>query len=142
MKILAENYATEPLYSMTLLDYYLPRGDHQAALEAMLRLGDRLGIEDPALKSQIATLSLIVGSNDDASTYAEAAVTEEPELELAWWAALRTRTANERYDEAVEALGVLEEKFGHKLRTTALKQDKLLARLLETEQFKAWAEAE
>jgi hypothetical protein len=142
LTVLVENYATEPLYSMTLLDYYLPRGNHQAALEALLRLGDRLGVEDPALKSQIATLSLIVGNVDDASTYAEAAVAEEPELELAWWAALRSRTAKERYDEAVEALGVLEDRFGHKLRTTALEKDKLLARLMETEQFKAWSEAE
>lgn len=139
---LAEYFPDNPLYATTLLDYYLPQRDYAAARAALLLLGERLGIQDPALKSHLATLSLLVGNQQDASDYAEAAAAEDPGLELAWWAVLRSRTANQRYDEAIDALDVLEGKFGHKLRTTALKQDRLLAQLMETDQFKSWAKPE
>ncbi len=137
---LNEHFSTDPLYAMTLLDYHLPRRDYGAARAALLGLGERLGVEDPALKSHLATLSLLVGENQAASDYAEAAVARDAELELAWWAVLRSRTANERYDEAMAALGVLEADFGHKLTAKALQQDSLLAQLTETEQFKRRAE--
>ena len=135
-----EHLAGDPLYALTLLDYYLPRRDYDEARTALQKLGERLGVVDPALKSHLATLSLLVGDTQAASDYAEAAVAEDSQLELAWWAVLRSRTASERYDEAVTALQVLEAEFGHKLLADALKQDSLLAQLLQTEQFKSWAE--
>ena len=136
---LAENYANEPLFATMLLDYYLPNGDFDSAMQAMRGLGNRLVEPDAALKSRMATLALILGNTEEADAYAESAVEIEPELELAWWAALRTRTAQEKYAEAVQALTVLERQFGHKLRTTALENDSNLAVLLETDEFKAWS---
>jgi hypothetical protein len=139
LETLAQNYANEPLFASMLLDYYLPNGDFESAMQAMLRLGNRLGEPDAALKARMATLALILGDTEQADTYAEAAVEAEPELELGWWAVLRTRTAQEKYAEAVQALTVLERQFGHKLRTTALENDSILATLLDTDEFKAWS---
>lgn len=139
---LAENYASEPRYSAMLLDYQLPRRQFEQALMTMQRLKSRLGTEDAALNSQLATLELILGKTDDAARHAEAAIVAEPRSELAWWAVLRTRTAEERFDDAVAALQVLEDEFGHKLRGSALERDAGLAKLLETDQFKAWQAAE
>jgi len=139
---LAENFAGEPLYTVMLLDYYLPRRQFQQGLDALLRLQTRLGTEDAAILSQLATLELILGNVEDASTYAEAAVASETESELAWWAVLRTRTAQGQYDEAVRALTVLEKEFGHKLRGDALNRDAGLAQLAESDQYKAWRDGE
>ena len=135
---LAANYSAEPRYATMLLDYYLPRRDYELAQEALLRLKDRLGTDDAAISSQLATVELILGNTDEADRYAESAVVSEPRLELAWWAALRTRTATARYDRAIEALDVLEREFGHSLRGDVLEKDAGLAVLLETEEFKAW----
>ena len=122
-----------------LLDYHLPNGDFDSAMQGMLRLGNRLGGPDAALKARMSTLALILGNTEEADAYAESAIEMEPELELAWWSVLRTRTAQEQFDEAVQALTVLERQFGHKLRTTALEKDRILATLLETDEFKAWS---
>ena len=135
---LAANYAANPRYATMLLDHYLPKRDYQPALEALLRLKNRLGTDDAAINSQLATIQLILGNTDAAERHAEAAVASEPQLELAWWAALRARTAASRYDRAVEALDVLESEFGHQLRGDVLEKDSGLAVLLETEEFKSW----
>ncbi len=139
---LAEHYSTDPKYTVMLLDYYLPKRDFQQALDAVLRLKDRLGTDDAAINAQLATLELILGNTSDAGGYAESAVSSEPGSELAWWAALRTRTAQEQYDAAVDALTVLEDEFGHKLRGKALERDAGLAKLLETDQYQTWLAAE
>ena len=136
---MAEHFPNNPLFATMLLDYYLPNGDFESAMQGMLRLGNRLGGPDAALKARMATLALILGDTEGADAYAESAIELEPELELAWWSALRTRTAQQQYAEAVQALTVLERQFGHKLRTTALKDDSVLATLLETDEFKTWA---
>ncbi len=135
---LAANYAANPRYTTMLLDYYLPKREYQPALEALLRLKDRLGTDDAAINSQLATIELILGNKDAAKRHAEAAVASEPKLELAWWAALRARTAAAEYDQAIEALEVLETEFGHQLRGDVLKKDSGLAELLDTEEFKSW----
>ena len=139
---ISDHYGGEPRYSAMLLDYQLPRKQFEQALLTMQRLKARLGTEDAAINSQLATLELILGNTESASTHAEAAVSAEPGSELAWWAVLRTRTASGQFDEAVEALTVLEDDFGHKLRGDALGRDSGLAKLLETDQFKAWKDAE
>lgn len=136
---MAEEFPNNPLFATMLLDYYLPNGDFESAMQGMLRLGNRLGGPDAALKARLSTLALILGDTEGADSYAESAIEMEPELELGWWSALRTRTAQEQYAEAVQALTVLERQFGHKLRTTALEGDSVLATLLETDEFKAWA---
>ncbi|MGB5166351.1 MAG: hypothetical protein WBN09_06905 [Woeseiaceae bacterium] len=136
---MAEHFPNNPLFATMLLDYYLPNGDFESAMQGMLRLGNRLGGPDAALKARMATLALILGDTEGADAYAESAIELEPELELAWWSALRTRTAQQQYGEAVQALTVLERQFGHKLRTTALKDDSVLATLLETDEFKTWS---
>jgi hypothetical protein len=136
---MAEQFPNNPLFATMLLDYYLPNADFDSAMQGMLRLGNRLGGPDAALKARMSTLALILGNTEEADAYAESAIEMEPELELAWWSVLRTRTAQEQFDEAVQALTVLERQFGHKLRTTALEKDRILATLLETDEFKAWS---
>ncbi len=142
LTIISDYYGGEPRYSAMLLDYQLPRKQYEQALLTMQRLKARLRTEDAAINSQLATLELILGNVDSASTHAEAAVSAEPGSELAWWAVLRTRTAAGQFDQAIEALAVLEDEFGHKLRGDALGRDSGLAKLLETDQFKAWKDAE
>ncbi len=142
LTIISDYYGGEPRYSAMLLDYQLPRKQYEQALLTLQRLKARLKTEDAAINSQLATLELILGNVDSASTHAEAAVSAEPGSELAWWAVLRTRTAAGQFDQAVEALAVLEDEFGHKLKGDALGRDSGLAKLLETDQYKAWKDAE
>ena len=69
------------------------------------------------------------------------ATESEPGLELAWWTLLRTRTAAQDYEAALEPLTALEERFGHLLIPQALRRDPFLKVLIEQPEYQQWRAA-
>jgi tetratricopeptide (TPR) repeat protein len=131
-------YPEEPLFSLMLLDYYFPTRKYQEALDALLRLQSRLQVQDSAMTARLSAALLVLGNNEDAFAYAEAAVELEPGLELGWWSALRARVAMEQFAGAVEALDALEKQFGYTLGVDAFDKDPAMAPLLRSEEYEAW----
>ncbi len=131
-------YPDEPLYSLMLLDYYFPSRKYEQAMQALLRLQSRLGVQDSAMLARLSAASLVLGNAEDASSYAEQAVQIEPGLELGWWSALRARTTMLDYDTAVEALDELEKTFGYTLGPEAFEKDPSMAELLLSDEYEAW----
>jgi hypothetical protein len=136
---MAEHFPEDPLYSLMLLDYYVPSKMFEEAVAALQRTYAEFGFEDAAMESRISAITLAMGNGTDANAYAERAVLQEPQLELAWWSALRARVAVEDFAGAVEALQQLEEHHGHTLGAEQLQGDESFAQLLASEDFKAWA---
>jgi hypothetical protein len=136
---MAEHFPEEPLYSLMLLDYYVPAKMFEEAVAALQRTYAKFGFEDAAMESRISAITLAMGNGTDANAYAERAVLLEPQLELAWWSALRGRVAVEDFAGAVEALQRLEEHHGHTLGAEQLQGDQSFAKLLASEDFKTWA---
>jgi hypothetical protein len=136
---MAEHFPEEPLYSLMLLDYYVPAKMFEEAVAALQRTYSKFGFEDAAMESRISAITLAMGNGTDANAYAERAVLLEPQLELAWWSALRGRVAVEDFAGAVEALQRLEEHHGHTLGAEQLQGDESFAKLLASEDFKTWA---
>jgi len=136
----AKYFPDEPLYSLMLLDYYFPAGRYEDAAQSLLRLQERLGVQEAAMQARLSATALVMGNADDASAYADTAIGLEPTLELGWWSALRARVALSQFDRSVEALQQLERQFGQSLGPEALKADKSFGDLVASEAYKGWLE--
>ena len=134
-------FPEEPLYSLMLLDYYFPSRQYEQAMDALLRLQSRLGVQDSAMSARLSAASLVQGNAEEALSYAEQAVQIEPGLELGWWSALRARTAMRQYGKAVEALDQLEKTFGYTLGPEAFEKDPSMADLLLSSEYETWLES-
>lgn len=139
--VMAEHFPNEPLYSLMLLDYYVPTRRYDEAIDALRRTYDKFGFDDAAMEARISALTLAKGNGADAAAYAERAILFEPGLELGWWSALRARVATDDFAGAVVALQQLEENFGHTLGEEQLQADKSFAALLASDEFKSWSAA-
>ena len=137
--VMAEYFPDEPLYSLMLLDYYVPTRRYDEAIEALQRTYAKFGFDDAAMEARISAITLANGNGEDAAAYAERAILFEPGLELGWWSALRARVATGDFAGAVEALQQLEENFGHTLGAEQLQADKSFAALLASDEFKSWS---
>lgn len=136
---LAEYYPDDPLYTNLLLDYYFPTRRYEEARDALVRLRDRLDVDDAAMQARLSSAELVMQNAEAALAHAERAVELESDLELGWWSALRARTATGDYAGAVAALTTLEDRFGHKLEPEALAKDRSLARFTESAEYQQWA---
>lgn len=138
LKIMAELYPDEPMYSLMLLDYYFPSRKYPEALAALTRLYDRLGFVDPAMEARLSAAELVLGKAGDAKARADRAVSLEPGLELGWWSALGARAALQDYAGSVEALKVLEDQFRYDLGPDALERNPAYAGLLASDEYRNW----
>ena len=141
LKIMAERYPDEPLYSLMLLDYYFPSRKYEEAFASLQRVSDRLDVEDAAMDARFSAAALVMGNTQDAAAYAERAIGREPSLELGWWSALNARAAMSDFGGSVTALQRLESEFEYKLGPDALKKNKSYAQLLQSEEYRSWRES-
>ena len=134
-------FPEEPLYSLMLLDYYFPARKYDMAMQALLRLQSRLGVQDSAMAARLSAASLVLGNTEDAVSYADQAVTIEPGLELGWWSTLRASAASRQYGRAVEALDTLEKTFGYTLGPEAFEKDPSMADMLLSDEYEKWLDS-
>ncbi len=131
-------YPNEPLFALSLLDYYFPAKQYQKAHDALVRLTRKLRIDDAVSNARLSSTMLVMGEVDDAIAYAAKSVQQEPDLELGWWAVLRAQVAGGDFVAAVEALGQLTGQFGHTLDPAALAKDPSLKRFSESSEYRDW----
>jgi hypothetical protein len=136
---MAKHFPDEPLFSLLLLDFYVPSKMYEEAVTGLQSTYETFGFDDAAMEARISSLTLAMDNAADADAYADRAIELEPGLELAWWSALRARAAMADFAGAVEALQQLEEEHGHTLGKAELGRDKAFAALLASEEFSAWA---
>ena len=135
---MANFFPEEPLFSLMLLDYYVPSKMYEEAVAALQRTYDDFDFDDAAMEARLSAIVLVIGYAADADAFANRAIELEANLELGWWSALRARVALSDFDGSVEALGQLEQQFGHSLGPEALERDKSFAALLASDEYKAW----
>ena len=136
---MANHFPEEPLYSLMLLDYYVPSKMYEEAVAALRRTYEQFDFDDAAMEARLSAIVLVMGNSADASALADRAIELEPGLELGWWSALRARVASSNFAGAAEALQQLEQHHGHSLGPEALERDKSFAVLLASDEFKTWA---
>jgi tetratricopeptide (TPR) repeat protein len=138
VRMLVDAFPDDPLYSLRLIDYYIPARQYQEAIDALERLQAGIGIKDGATESVKSSAALAMGNTTDSEKYALQATIAEPSLELGWWSLLRARTRAEDYSGATEALARLEDDFGHTLDPKNLKRDRFLKVLADTPEYLNW----
>jgi tetratricopeptide (TPR) repeat protein len=136
---MANHFPEEPLYSLMLLDYYVPSKMYEEAVAALRRTYEQFDFDDAAMEARLSAIVLVMGNSADASALADRAIELESGLELGWWSALRARVALSNFAGAAEALQQLEQHHGHSLGPEALERDKSFAALLASDEFKTWA---
>jgi hypothetical protein len=141
LRIMAGYFPDEPLYSLMLLDYYFPSRKYEEALQALLRLAERLGFEDAAMDARLSAATLVMDNRQDAAAYADKALAHEPGLELAWWSALNARAALSDFAGCVAALQKLEGEFGYSLGPEALQRNPGYAQLVNSAEYRNWRES-
>ena len=135
---MANHFPEEPLYSLMLLDYYVPSKMYEEAVAALRRTYKQFDFDDAAMEARLSAIVLVMGNSADASALADRAIELEPGLELGWWSALRARVALSNFAGAAEALQRLEQHHGHSLGPEALERDKSFAALLASDEYQAW----
>lgn len=138
LEVIDQYYPQEPLFSLSLLDYYFPARQYQKAYDALLRLKGKLRIDDAVTNARLSSTTLVMGQIEDAIAYADKSVEQEPDLELGWWAVLRAQVAGNNFAAAITALDKLAADFGHDLGPEALAKDPSLKQFSETSEYRAW----
>lgn len=138
---LAATFPEDPRHSLSLAEFYIQARRFREAIAELDRLENALGIDDGVVRSLKATAEMALGDFGQAQETALAATQAEPTLELAWWTLLRTRTAAENYTGATEALGELEDRFGHLLIPQKLRRDRFLKVLIDKQAYQEWRAA-
>jgi hypothetical protein len=138
---LASTFPQDAAYSLSLAEFYVQARRFDDAIVRFEQLEQTLGFEDGVVRSLKATAAMALGQFEQAEEFALAATQAEPDLELAWWTLLRTRTAAENYAGATEALTALEERFGHLLIPQKLQRDRFLKILIDQQEYKDWRAA-
>ncbi len=139
LEAMAEHFPEEPLYSLSLLDYYFPTEQYELAYEALLRLKNDLRIDDGVTQARLSSATLVMEQVEDANAHAERAVELEPDLEVGWWALLRSRVVLQDHAGAVEVVDTLLSEFGHTLDPETLRGDSLFRYFVRSEEYRAWA---
>ena len=138
---LAETFPGDARFSLPLAEFYIQARRFEDAIVELDRFEDALGVDDGVTRLLKATAAMALGDFEKAQADALSATEAEPDLELAWWTLLRTRTAAENYEGATEALTVLEDRFGHLLIPQKLRRDRFLKVLIDKDEYKAWRAA-
>ena len=139
LEALAEYFPEEPLYALSLLDYYFPTQQYQLAHDALVRLKNELRIDDGVTAARLSSATLVMGEVEESNAHAERAVELEPELEIGWWALLRSRVALQNHAAAVEVVDHLQAQYGHTLDPETLNKDPLFRFFVRSEEYQAWA---
>ena len=141
LEAIAKYHPDDALFSLALLDYYLPTQQYALAEEGLKRLQDKLSIDDAMMNARLSSIALVMKRPDEADVLALKAVDQEPTLELGWWSVLRAKAAMGQYDEAVRALDKLERDFGHELGPDKLNREADLRGLVRSAEYQSWIAA-
>lgn len=131
-------FPEDVLFALPLLDYYFPDRQYQKAYDALVRVRDKLGVDDALTNARLSSALLVMDREDEALELAATATEQEPELELGWWSLFRAQVAAGEYAGAVTSLETLTGSFGHELEAETLAKDPELRGFAASEAFRDW----
>lgn len=131
-------YPQDVLFALPLLDYYFPAQQYQKAYEALVRVRDKLRVDDALTNARLSSAELVLNQVDTALASAKKATEQEPDLELGWWSLFRAQVASGDHAAATETLKTLNRDFEYQLDLESLSKDPLLREFVASDAFRDW----
>ena len=140
LELVAEHFPDDPFFALALMDFYLPEKRYQEAFDTLAALQKHLRIDDALMNARMSSVLLAMGKTEEAHALAMKSVEQEENLELGWWSVFRARVTAEDYASSLEALEILEDRFGHSLGPDALSKDPMFKPLMLSAEYRTWFE--
>ncbi len=137
-RALSNNFSDDPTISMTLMPYFFSKGDSEAAMESQRLLQEGLGVRDGALLALMSRTALGLRHADEASILADEAISTEPTLESAYWAAIDAHVTLNHHSFAVMTARSLEDQFGESIDSERFEKNSMYGNLVKSSQYKKW----
>ncbi len=135
---LSNNFSDDPTIAMTLIPYFYSKGDTDKAMESQRLLQEGLGVRDGVLLALMSRTALGLRNADEASILADEAISTEPTLESAYWAAIDAHVALNHHSFAVMTVKSLEEQFGKPIERERFENSPMYGNLVKSSQYKRW----
>ncbi len=137
-RALSNNFNDDPTIAMTLIPYYYSKGDNDKAMESLRLLQEGLGVRDAALLSLMSRTALGLRNADEASILADEAISVEPSLESAYWAAIDAHVSLSHHSFAVVTAKSLEDQFGKSIERERFENSSMYGNFVKSSQYKKW----
>jgi hypothetical protein len=136
MADLHEHHGDDPALSLTLLDYYLLKGDYPRAYAAVDRLDDVTG-GDAALTNLRSGIALHQGDTAASVRHALAAISQDPGYEDTYWNLMLAGARAGDYAAAMEGVRGLEGRFGYEFSEDELSKHEDFSGLVASKEWKS-----
>ena len=135
---LANHFGDDPTIAMTLIPYFFSKGDSDKVMASLRVLQDGLGVRDGALLTFMSRTAMGLRNLDEASILADEAVSAEPTLEAAYWAAIDARVFLNHHSFAVMTARSLEDQFEKSIERERFEDIPTYGELVKSSHYKEW----
>jgi hypothetical protein len=137
-RALSNNFGDDPAVVLTLINYYFSKGDYEQVTASLRLLQEEFGVRDAALLTLMSRTALGLRNADEASFLADEAITIEPGLESAYWAAIDAHVTLDHHSFAVMTARSLEDQFEKSIEREKFENKAIYSDFIESPQFKQW----
>jgi tetratricopeptide (TPR) repeat protein len=127
----------DPSLALTLIDYYIDKGDIDKAVQAVDAFESRVGV-DAGTCLMRARILLHTGQYAESVTYARKAVDLEPSLDSAWYSLGKGYVQAKNYPQAVTTYKAMQTRFHTTFTRETFAADPDFSSFAESSEFKKW----
>ncbi len=137
-RALENNFGDNPALALMLMNYRLSKGDFDDLGQSLRQLQQAFGVRDAAVLLLMSRAALGARHTDDAAVLADEAISIEPQLESAYWAAINAHVLLQHYSFAVSTARSLEDQFDKSLERELFEKSGRYANFVKSPQYEQW----
>ncbi len=135
---LENNFGDNPALALMLMNYRISKGDFDDLGDSLRQLQQAFGVRDAAVLLLMSRAALSSRHTDDAAVLADEAISIEPQLESAYWAAINAHVLLQHYSFAVSTARSLEDQFDKSLERELFEKNGRYANFVKSPQYEQW----
>ena len=135
---LENNFGDNPALALMLMNYRISKGDFDDLGESLRQLQQAFGVRDAAVLLLMSRAALGSRHADDAAVLADEAISIEPQLESAYWAAINAHVLLQHYSFAVSTARSFEDQFDKSLERELFEKNGRYANFVKSPQYEQW----